>query len=175
MSEFYNLPYDQAQSVIIEDFLKFLRNAKEDKNLAESTILKNDEETQDLLHYSEFIEKCGRKVHADLNIKIGTVRKERRIAKSVREEMEPIVKWIDSNPSVIKSLEMLLGEMRKLEDRRTVKRYYPRTKILDDFPPIEGVAESIQKPQLSEKTIIKNENRPLLYEKHGKGKRKKKH
>lgn len=119
------------QSEYIEEFLSFLRNA------GQAFIAATDEEaiaelrTQDLLHCLELYDNNYRET-AKLGKTISAVRKDRRAAKDTVELTKPIKNWLDDNKSIVKSLERLLGDVRKVEAHQERRVYIPKTDILDE-------------------------------------------
>lgn len=60
------------------------------------------------------------------------VRKNRRKAKDSVELNAPLTEWIQSHSDVLKSLQKILGETRKIEDKQRRRMYVPRTKIVEE-------------------------------------------
>ena len=106
----------------VEDFLNFLREAQQEYNIALSREKDANDETQDILHTIELYEN---KYHdcARLSIALRKVRQERREAKDTEQRLKPIVDWAIENMKIVRSLEQLLGEVRKVE-KSTENRYY---------------------------------------------------
>lgn len=65
-----------------------------------------------------------------LTNRLQAVRKRRRAAKETVEVLEPVEAWIGENKAVIKALERLLGEVRKIENKRKMRMYAPRTDVM---------------------------------------------
>lgn len=70
--------------------------------------------------------------------KIVTVRRNRRAAKDRVEVLTPVMGWIAQHKETIKSLERLLGEMRKIENKHVGRFYIPRTDALDGIRETEN-------------------------------------
>lgn len=114
----------------IEGFLDFMRNVKTDYNIAVSCEKDANDATQDLLHSLEIYENTYHE-YARAAKKLAQVRQERRAAKDMREQLRPIMDWLEENDRVIYGLENLLGNVRKAE-RSTEGRFYtPKTDVLD--------------------------------------------
>lgn len=121
---------DSGTSKGIETFLAFLRETEECHSIADADRIEAEAATQDLLHALELGEDKapGR---ARLALKLRQVRQQRRAAKNVEEKTRLVVDWIGQNRNVIKSLERLLGDVRKQERRSEGRAYAPRTNILE--------------------------------------------
>jgi len=115
----------------IEAFLAFLRNAESEYRIAEANEKSANDATQDILHAIEFNTYNPRKT-AHLVKKIHAVRQERRDAKETMEIFSHILAWSAENKNVVKSLERLLGAVRKTENRIEKRTYSPRTSIMDE-------------------------------------------
>ncbi len=115
----------------IEMFLKFLREAEQYLHIAEANEQEANGETQDILHALELGE-LNYHQRAKLADKLKEVRKKRRAAMDLLEEVTPIVEWKETYKDIVKSLERLLGEVRKIEKNRQTRIYTTRTKVLED-------------------------------------------
>jgi len=114
----------------LENFLSFLRKIEEKNRIATDNKCVADAETIDILHKFE-LGSLSYHDCAKLGRKTIQVRENRRISKDIVCQTKDVVSWINSNQQVIKSLERLLGSVRKAE-KSTENRYYtPRTKIVD--------------------------------------------
>lgn len=117
-------------SLGIENFLQFLRDTKEVYDISKLKENDADNETQDILHKLELGDNSYHET-AGLAKLLRTVRRERRKAKDNALMTAPIVDWIEENERVIKSLERLLGAVRKAEKSTEGRYYNPKTDILD--------------------------------------------
>lgn len=115
----------------IEAFLDFIRETEQNRSIAVAEEKDANEATQDILHAIEFGEHQGNKP-AQLVKKIQAVRLKRRDAKDAIDTTAPVCDWVRENHQIVKSLERLLGDVRKVERRQAGRSYYPRTDILDD-------------------------------------------
>ncbi len=118
-------------SKAIEDFLAFLREAEQEHNIAAADEKETDDATQDILHAVEFGTYNHRKT-ASLAKKLREVRRKRRQAKETVEISAPVIEWLQENGNTVKSLERLLGEVRKAERRVQGRVYSPRTNIMEE-------------------------------------------
>ncbi len=114
----------------LENFLGYLREVQQEYNIAGLTEQEANNATQDILHNLELFEN---KYHdcAKLSIALRTVRQERRTAKDTQQILQPIINWIGQNAKTIKSLEQLLGAVRKAEKNMDSRHYNPKTDIID--------------------------------------------
>lgn len=125
------------ESKHLEAFLSFLRNAKVEHQAAIEEETLTELETQDILHRLELYSDSYRE-RAKLANSLKLVRQRRRVAKDTYEVTKSIVRWAEDNKQVIRSLELLLGEVRKVEDRQEKRIYIPKTDILDEVLKHEG-------------------------------------
>ena len=115
----------------IEGFLDFLREVKTDYNIAVSSEKEANDATQDLLHSLELYENTYHE-YARTAKKLAQVRQERRAAKDRREQIQPVMDWLEENGNVIFGLEKLLGDVRKAEKAAEGRFYTQRTDVLSD-------------------------------------------
>lgn len=116
----------------IEGFLDFMRNVKTDYNIAVSCEKDANDATQDLLHSLELCKNTYHK-YARTAKKLAQVRKERRAAKDIREQLQPIVDWMEENGKFLFKLEMLLGNVRKAEKATEGRFYTPKTDVISEI------------------------------------------
>ena len=121
-----NLVSDQ-----IADFLNFARDAGSKFSMARQDEEQANLETQDILHSFE-IHDHPYDQKAALAEKLVDVRRRRRVAKDTMDVYAPIAEWAEENKAVIKSLERLLGDVRKAENIQKNRCYINRTSILED-------------------------------------------
>lgn len=110
-------------------FLDFLREAEQDYHIAAATENEGENATQDILHYFE-LEKYQYHQFARLAKTAGEVRRQRRQAKDKMQELKPLVDWVAENAKTVKSLERLLGELRKIEKNLAGRSYHPKTEVI---------------------------------------------
>lgn len=114
----------------IDAFLTFLREAEQQYAMAQAWLDEAGWQTQDILHAIEF-GRYDAKRTARLTRKLQEVRRQRRKAKDTLEFTGRVTAWVTENRLVIKSLERLLGDLRKLERRNQGRMYAPRTDVMD--------------------------------------------
>ena len=117
----------------LSDSIRFLTSCKEEYSIAEQRYEDANSEIQDLLHLLELSDLTyhdGAKVAKALT----KIRSDRRDAETVMTQLKPVVTWITDNPNVIKSLEKLLGEVRKAEriSNPDNRHYTQRTTIIKE-------------------------------------------
>lgn len=116
----------------LSDFLEFLRQSQQDYNIAIDIELTKSKETQDILHKIE-LDDVKYHDYAKLGKALKSIRNERREAKNIQLQLAPLVGWIKENQNVVRGLERLLGELRKVETNIKNAHYYPRTDVVDEI------------------------------------------
>lgn len=114
----------------IEAFLDFIREAVRRYNMAVSDETLADAQTQDILHQLELEENSYHEI-ARLGKLLKDVRVRRRIAKDDKERLSLIAEWEEYNKAEIKSIERLLGGVRKMEQKQKNRIYVQRTDVLE--------------------------------------------
>lgn len=114
----------------IERFLNFLREARQEYDIAVAEETEANNATQDLLHSLELDDN---KYHdsARIALALKQIRKERREAKDKELKLQPIIDWCAENLKTIQELEQLLGAVRKTERNSVGRRYIPKTDVLE--------------------------------------------
>ena len=115
----------------IAAFLNFARDAGSKYSMARQDEEQANLETQDILHSLEIHAHPYNK-KAKLAGVLVEVRRRRRVAKDTTDVYAPIADWVEENKPVIKSLERLLGEVRKAETIQKNRCYINRTSILEE-------------------------------------------
>lgn len=115
----------------IANFLNFARDAGSKFSMASQDNEQANLETQDILHSLEIYSHPYNQ-KAKLAGKLVDVRRRRRAAKDTMDVYEPIAVWAEHNKDVLKSLERLLGDVRKAENIQKNRCYINRTSILED-------------------------------------------
>ena len=118
----------------LEAFLDFLRYAAAQHEIAKTAQMEADAVTQDILHTLE-LQDPDRAYMERLARKLKRTRRERRLAKDTAARTSCIADWVGKNAAVIKSLERLLGEVRREEKKAAGRIYIPRTQALEDIKP----------------------------------------
>lgn len=113
----------------IEIFLNFLRQAKREYQIAITEEREKDAESQDLVHRLELNHNTYHDM-AKIAKTITKVRRERRQAKDRQQVLKPVTDWICQNTRVMKSLEELLGAVRRAEKALEGRTYTQKTDIL---------------------------------------------
>lgn len=114
----------------IAAFLDFLREATKRHDMAVADEALTDAQTQDILHQIELEDNSYRET-ARLGKLLKQVRVKRRAAKDNRDRLTRIAEWACDNSAIVKSLERLLGDVRKVEQKQKNRIYVPRTDILE--------------------------------------------
>lgn len=110
----------------LEQILRALRQAGTEYNMAGDELKLCEDRQQDILHELELAEL---KYHerARLATELSEVRKRRREVKNALEVLEPLVNWLNANPEALRSLQRVLGDMRKQEQRHANRIYIKRS------------------------------------------------
>lgn len=95
--------------------------------MAEADEQEANYETQDILHSLE-LETHTYQEYAKISKRMAVVRQKRRVAKDTICHAQPILDWAENNRNVVKSLERLLGDVRKAEKRTQNRVYVPKAK-----------------------------------------------
>ncbi len=106
----------------ISDFLEFINAAKTDHRISCDLVKENEEALADLAHRFELYDDIYNDT-AKLAKAYRKVRRERRRAKDKMIITKPITDWAEKNSNCLKSLNQLLGEVRKTE-RSLLNRHY---------------------------------------------------
>ncbi len=122
----------EKTSAGVEAFLDYLRDASERQRMAEADRTEAEAATQDLLHALE-LGQLDRAERARLAVKLREVRRKRRRAKNTLAWTTPVAAWAKENHGTVKSLERLLGELRKVERQSEGRVYAPRTHVLEEL------------------------------------------
>lgn len=136
---------DKKPSEYINSFLTFLREAWLEYHIAQGMEADTGKETQDILHWLEF--HYGEPTDAETLEKVhrvlGAVRQRRRQAKDTEAMMEPVIEWLGKNDFIKKSLEQLLGSVRKAEKYIQNRHYTQKTDIMSEIlePPKEAAED----------------------------------
>ena len=114
-------------SPYIDAFLTFLRDCEQRCHMAEADELEANAVTNDIHHALELEDHDPAPLLALAEERADTRRK-RREAKDAIAETSPVLAWLEDNRAVVKSLERLLGEVRKAERIAENRIYTPRTR-----------------------------------------------
>jgi len=124
--------YEKRVSKGIENFLSLLREVEQQHSISVTVEQDSNDETQDMLHIIE-LEKVKQEEVNTLYNKLKEARIKRRTAKDYVLQTTPVISWIEENKNVIKSLEKLLGEVRKAERYSHNKIFTPKTRISEEI------------------------------------------
>lgn len=117
------------KSEYISGFLDFMRESMMEYEIARTRQADADNETQDLLHRLELHDDSYHDM-ARISKELKRARQERRKAKDTISELEPVRKWSEENAKALKSLEQLLGAVRKAEKATQNRLYTDRTDVV---------------------------------------------
>lgn len=108
---------------ILRDFVKALKSAQAENKYYFTKVNELNKAQEDILHQIEFGNPKERNKWAT---KLSNIRKERRFAKDRVAVTGALRKYADDNQPQIKSIERLLGEVRKEQDGLKGRKYSPR-------------------------------------------------
>lgn len=111
----------------IDAFLQFLHRCEQQYHMAEAEEQEANNQTQDILHSLE-LEDHDYHSFARLSKELREIRQSRRRAKDMMTKTASVLDWIDKNRNFIKTLEQLLGVVRKAEKRTENRIYTPRAR-----------------------------------------------
>lgn len=128
----------------ISEFLKFMRTVHQEYNIATSQEADAEQATQDLLHRLELGED-GATEMVKIAVALRKIRRERRMAKDISICLKPLIDWLPANGTTLRSLERLLGEVRKAEKSTENREYRNKTSIIKEIleKPEEATEERI--------------------------------
>ena len=112
-------------SKIISEFLNLLREADNICTYAEEQKNREEAKTQDIIHKME-LENLNYKERAKLATQLTNNRRERRIYKDELEEYQGIADFAKEHKDIVRQLEQLLGQLRKVEKYHENRRYTPK-------------------------------------------------
>ena len=122
----------RKRSEIIADFVALIKTSEQKYNFnfeevhrceLLGTDLDHKLELQDL-SYHEFA-RTAKQIRAN--------QQERREYKDEVEELEPIKNWLTNNKTALNSIEKLLGEVRKAEEKHNNRGYMPRVMTMEEW------------------------------------------
>lgn len=122
---------ENALSEKIAEFLAFLRESEALLRISAQNEQEANDATQDILHMLELNETAYHD-GARLAQKLAEIRRQRRAAKDLYGVVAPIAAWAESNKAVIKSLERLLGDVRRAEKLMQNRTYTQKTGVLKE-------------------------------------------
>ena len=116
----------------ISQFLIFLRATDEISRICEVEEQEMNKQTQDILHSIE-LENHTYNELARMAKKLREIRQRRREAKDKRLSADLVSDWYGDNIQFIKSLERLLGDVRKAEKKIENRIYVNRTSVMEEI------------------------------------------
>lgn len=118
----------------IDNFLKYIREVKQQYSMAKDEEQECTLATQDLLHSLE-LDKHTYHEYARIAKKLAVVRQKRREAKNTMLVLQSVEEWIETNNQTISRLESVLGATRKAEKNvnREGKVYILKTSVLKEL------------------------------------------
>ena len=119
-------------SECIENFLNFLREAQREYNIAADDEKSANGATQDILHSIELGEHKYHE-YARLSKALREVRQERRRAKDIEQQIQPLQEWAAENAKAIKNLEQELGAVRKAERNMQGRHHCPIAAVVHEL------------------------------------------
>lgn len=132
-------------SEYIDEFLTFLREAESEYRMAGEQQDEANKETQDILRWIEFQkEEASAEISTRVQDVLHTIRQNRREAKDWETITGPVAAWIIQNEPVRKSLERLLGDVRKAEKYVQNRHYMNKTDIMARILTEEAVEDETQ-------------------------------
>lgn len=108
---------------ILRDFIKAMKSAQSEYKFYYAKVNELDKATSDILHQFELGNAKERNKWAT---KLAEIRKERRYAKDKTALAEPINRYMTENHAQVKTIERLLGEVRKEQDCLKDRKYSAR-------------------------------------------------
>jgi len=111
----------------LDAFLQFLRESEQRYRMAEADEQEANAVTNDIHHSLELLEHDAAEL-LRLAEDLVQARRLRRRAKDVMSETAPVLAWLDENRPMVKSLERLLGEVRRAEKNTENRIYTPRAR-----------------------------------------------
>lgn len=114
----------------IAGFLRFLREAQQEYSIATAEEQEANNATQDILHRIELNENKYHE-YARLSIALRDIRRQRRAAKDKQLKLQPVIDLLEQEQKLVKTLERLLGDVRKAEKSAEGRAYCPRTDAVE--------------------------------------------
>lgn len=120
------------ESEKLSNILADVRSIKSQYEFSCSKINEMDLLQNDLVHKIEFKDKTARE-RSKTTTRMKKCRDERRENKEYVELMEELVSFIDTNQPLIKRLEKILGNMRRIEENQGKRSYKPRVMTVEEW------------------------------------------
>ena len=128
----HNINKEQTTSGYISEFLNFLTVVNQHYHIALEEEKTQNDLTQDLLHHLE-LDDIDRNERAKVATQLSRNRKDRRVAKDKREELEALYNFINdkANKQFFDKLKSVLGDTRRTERKHQHRAYIPRVLMFD--------------------------------------------
>lgn len=124
---------DKKPSECVNGFTKFIREASEKYNIAQSQEKDAEMERQDILHWIEFHEVPETEIIVKIYKRLKKACMDRREAKNTAEILEPVTEWENHHKMTVDSMEQLLGKARKAEKAIMSRLYADRTTVMEEI------------------------------------------
>lgn len=116
---------DANKTECVECILSFINAAIKEREMHLGIVKYCEDKTQDIMHELELVDHTYHE-RAKLAQELAEVRQQRRVSKNICEILAPLVTWCEKEQSAINGLKRVLGDMRKIDERRDNRLYYKR-------------------------------------------------
>ena len=120
---------------VIDKFLEFTRNVQSLTYQLDAQIEEYRNQEQDFDHYIELSDDLSEDEAYKVYCRIKDMRRERRKCKNEKELLEPVLDWITNAESSLKSLQNVLGKIRKNKVTIDNRAYVVRTHVFEEDSP----------------------------------------
>ena len=109
----------------VEVVLRFFETAVKELDYNRTIVKHCEDKTQDIMHELELVDHTYHE-RAKLAAELAEVRQQRRTSKDLCELLTPLVSWYEKQQPAVNALTRVLGEMRKIDEKRDNRLYYKR-------------------------------------------------
>lgn len=120
------------ESERLSNVLADARSIKSQYEFSYNKINELDLLQNDLVHKIEFKDKTARE-RSKTSTRLKKCRDDRRNHKENVELLKELIEFIDGNQQLIKKLEKILGNMRKIEETQGKRSYKPRVMTAEEW------------------------------------------
>lgn len=120
------------ESERLSNVLADARSIKSQYEFSYNKINELDLLQNDLVHKIEFKDKTARE-RSKTSTRLKKCRDDRRNHKENVELLKKLIEFIDGNQQLIKKLEKILGNMRKIEETQGKRSYKPRVMTVEEW------------------------------------------
>lgn len=120
------------ESERLSNVLADARSIKSQYEFSYNKINELDLLQNDLVHKIEFKDKTARE-RSKTSTRLKKCRDDRRNHKENVELLKELIEFIDGNQQLIKKLEKILGNMRKIEETQGKRSYKPRVMTVEEW------------------------------------------